>query len=85
MQWTEFQALCDEFESIFFQPFTDIMHIKLLTKRIKTGDHSPVAGKPYPLALKHYEWIQEETNAIQKEVSIGKSLRSKNSPILVIK
>ena len=27
---------------------------------IYTGDHPPIAKKPYALALKHYDWVRDE-------------------------
>ena len=30
--------------------------------QINIGEHTSVVSKPYPLALKHYEWAREEIN-----------------------
>ena len=32
----------------------------LIQISIDTGDHPPIAKKPYALALKHHEWVKEE-------------------------
>ena len=42
---------------IFFVHQGDIGPIKLLTMDINTGDHLPIAQKPYTLPLKHTHWV----------------------------
>ena len=37
----------------------------LIEMTIDTGDHPPIAKKPYNLALKHYNWVKEEIQAGQ--------------------
>ena len=27
---------------------------------IDTGDSDPISQKPYPIAMKHYQWLKEE-------------------------
>ena len=56
----DFDDLCQEFDDIFSKSSTDIGRIPLLTMDIDTGDHPPMTQKPYSLALKYVEWVQEE-------------------------
>ena len=30
---------------------------------IETGTSEPVSQKPYPVAMKHYQWVKDETNS----------------------
>ena len=27
---------------------------------IDTGDYEPVSQKPYPIVMKHYQWVKDE-------------------------
>ena len=56
----KFDELCDHFPEIFLKSSKDVGKINLITMDIDTGDHPPICQKPYPLALKHYEWVQKE-------------------------
>ena len=38
----------------------------LIEMEIDTGDSLPVAQSPYTLPLKHYEWIQNEIEMLEK-------------------
>ena len=31
---------------------------------IDTGTADPVSQKPYPIAMKHYQWVKEETEKL---------------------
>ena len=33
---------------------------------IDTGDHPPITQRPYSLALKHIEWVQEEIEKLEQ-------------------
>ena len=68
----------------FLQHSADVAYTKLLAMNINTGNHPPMASKPYQLALKHNECVHMEINAIEKADIIEKSLTPMESPILVI-
>ena len=36
----------------------------LIQMSVDTGDHPPIAKKPYTLALKHYDWLKEEIDKL---------------------
>ena len=35
---------------------------KLTKMQIDTGNSKPVSQKPYPIAMKHYDWARDEIN-----------------------
>ena len=37
----------------------------LIEMEIDTGNHPPVASKPYTLPLKHYKWVQREIETLE--------------------
>jgi transposase InsO family protein len=80
----ELNKICDAFPDIFSQHAGDIGHTKLVTMEIDTGDHMPIAQKPYNLALKHYEWVQGELDTLEKAGIIQRSVSPWASPIVVV-
>ena len=56
----------------------------LIKMSIDTGDHAPIAKKPYALALKHYDWVRDETDKLFKAGVIRESHSSWSAPIVVI-
>ena len=32
--------------------------------QIYTGSSNPVSQKPYPIAIKHYDWVKDEINML---------------------
>ena len=51
---------------------------------IDTGDHPPIAKKPYTLALKHYDWVKEEIDKLLEAGVIRESHSSWSAPIVVV-
>ena len=49
-----------------------------------TGDHPPIAKKPYALALKHYDWVRDEIDKLLKAGVIQESHSKLSAPIVVI-
>ena len=41
---------------------------------IDTGDHPPITQRPYSLALKHVEWVQEEIEKLEQAGVITRSM-----------
>ena len=56
----------------------------LLEMTIDTGNHPPIAKKPYTLALKHYDWVKEEIDKLLEAGVIRESHSSWSTPILVV-
>ena len=51
---------------------------------IDTGNHLPIAKKPYALALKHYDWVRDEIDKLLEAGVIRKSHSSWSAPIVVV-
>ena len=51
---------------------------------IDTGDHPPVAKRPYTLALKHHDWVKAETNKLLEAGVIRESDSSWSAPVVVV-
>ena len=50
---------------------------------IDTGDSLPVAQSPYTLPLKHYDWVRQEIETLEKSGVIERSLSRWASPVIV--
>ena len=57
------KLLLEEYESQFTQDETLIGTTPLTSMSIDTGTANPVSQKPYPIAMKHYDWVK---NKIEK-------------------
>ena len=56
-----------------------------LTKmQIATGISDPVLQKPYPIAIKHYDWVKGEISKLLDMKAIHSSHSSWSVPILVL-
>ena len=51
---------------------------------IDTGDSDPVSQKPYPIAMKHYNWVKEEIDKFLEAGVIRNSHSSWSVPIIVV-
>ena len=51
-------ALLKEYESQFAKDETSIGTTPLTSMMIDTGSSDPVFQKPYPIAMKHYQWVK---------------------------
>ena len=51
---------------------------------IDTGDSLPVAQSPYTLPLKHYDWVHQEIETLEKSGVIERSLSRWASPMIVV-
>ena len=51
---------------------------------INTGDSDPVSQKPYPVAMKHYQWVKEEIDKLLEAGVIRNSHSSWSAPIIVV-
>ena len=56
----------------------------LTVMTIDTGDHPPITKKPYTLALKHYDWVKEETDKLLEAEVIRESHLSWSAPIVFV-
>ena len=51
---------------------------------IDTGNSDPVSQKPFPVAMKHYNWVKEEIDKLLEAGVIRNSHSSWSAPIIVV-
>ena len=51
---------------------------------IDTGTADAVSQKPYPIAMKHYEWVEDEIEKLLATKIIHTSCSSWSAPIIVV-
>ena len=51
---------------------------------IDTGDSDPISQKPYPVAMKHYQWVKEEIDKLLEAGVIRNSHSSWSAPIIIV-
>ena len=51
---------------------------------IDTGDHPPIAKRPYTLALKHYEWARKEIDKLVEEGVIRENHSSWSVLVVIV-
>ena len=52
--------------------------------QIDTGNSKPVSQKPYPMAMKHYDWVKDEIKKLLGAKVIHSSQSSWSVPIIVV-
>ena len=53
-------TLLKEYETQFEKDETSIGTTPLTEMTINNGDSEPVSQKPYPIAMKNYQWVKDE-------------------------
>ena len=56
----------------------------LTSMSIDTGTTDPVSQKPYPIAMKHYDWVKSEIEKLLAAKVICPSHYSWSAPIIVV-
>ena len=79
-----FDLLCEQQHEAFSKNNKDIGHTQLIGMEIDTGDSLPVAQSPYTLSLKHYDWVRQEIETLEKSGVIERSLSRWASPVIVV-
>ena len=79
-----FEVLCEQQHEAFSKNNKDIGRTQLIEMEIDTGDSLPVAQSPYTLPLKHYEWVRQEIETLEKSGVIERSLSRWASPVIVV-
>ena len=79
-----FEALCEQQHEAFSKNNKDIGRTQLIEMEIDTGDSLPVAQSPYTLPLKHYDWVRQEIETLEKSGVIKRSLSRWASPVIVV-
>ena len=79
-----FEVLCEQQHEAFSRNNKDIGHTQLIEMEIDTGDSLPVAQSLYTLPLKHYDWVRQEIETLEKSGVIERSLSRWASPVIVV-
>ena len=79
-----FEVLCEQQHEAFSKNNKDIGRTQLIEMEINTGDSLPVAQSPYTLPLKHYDWVRQEIETLEKSGVIERSLLRWASPVIVV-
>ena len=79
-----FDELCEKYPTIFSKGSEDIGRTQLITMDIDTGNSPLVSSRPYTLALKHHQWVQDEIETLERAGVITKSMSPWASPIVVV-
>ena len=69
-----FDKLCKKYDDIISKNSGDIGKTMLVKMEIDTGNHPPIASKPYTLPLKYYEWVQKEIETLERAGIIERSI-----------
>ena len=80
----ELNALLKEYESQFPKDETSIGTTPLTSMMTDTGNSDPVSQKPYPIAMKHYQWVKEDIEKLLAAKVIHSSRSSWSAPIIVV-
>ena len=72
------------FKDQFAKFETTIGTTPLTQMTIDMGDSDPVSQKPYPVAMKHYQWVKEEIDKLLEAGVIRNSHSSWLAPIIVV-
>ena len=76
--------LLGTFKDQFAKDEMTIGTTSLTQMSIDTGDSDPVSQKPYPIAMKHYNWVKEEIEKLLEAGVIRNSHSSWSAPIIVV-
>ena len=79
-----FEELCEQQHEAFSKNNKDIVHTQLIEMEIDTGDSLPVVQSLYTLPLKHYDWVHQEIETLEKSGVIERSLSRWASPVIVV-
>ena len=52
--------------------------------QIDTGNSEPVSQRPYPITMKHYDWVRSEINKLLDVQVIHRSHSSWMAPIIAV-
>ena len=76
--------LLGTFKDQFMEDETAIGTTPLTQMSIDMGDSDPISQKPYPIAMKHYQWVKEEIDKLLEAGVIRNSHSSWLAPIIVV-
>ena len=77
-------SLLEKYHLQFAQDERSIGTTTLTSMSIDTGTANPVSQKPYPIAMKHYDWVKTEIDKLLVAKVICSSHSSWSAPIIVV-
>ena len=80
----DLELLLQEYESQIAKDETSIGTTPLISMTIDTSTSKPISQKPYPIAMKHYQWVKDEIEKLFAEKVICTSQSSWSAPIIVV-
>ena len=78
------KLLLEEYDLQFAQDEMSIGTTPLTSMSIDTGTANPVSQKPYPIVMKHYDWVKNEIEKLLAAKVICSSHSSCSAPIIVV-
>ena len=78
------KLLLQEYKSQFTKDETTTGTTPLMSMTIDMGTADPVSQKPYPIAMKHYQWVKDEIEKLLTAKVICTSHSSWSAPIIVV-
>ena len=78
------KLLLEEYDSQFTQDETSIGMTMLTSMSIDPGTADPVSQKPYPIVMKHYDWVKNEIKKLLAAKVMHSSCSSWSAPIVVV-
>ena len=81
---SKLDALLKEYDSQFAKDEKSIGTTPLTEMTIDTGTSDLVSQKPYPVAMKNYQWVKDETEKFLTAKVICSSRSSWSAPIIVV-
>ena len=81
---SKLDALLKEYASQFTKDEISIGTTPLMEMTINMGTSDPVSQKPYPIAMKNYQWVKDEIEKLLTAKVIHSSRSSWSAPIIVV-
>ena len=81
---SKLDTLLKEYISQFTKDETSTGMTSLTEMTIDTGASNPVSQKPYPIAMKNYQWVKEEIEKLLTAKVIQSSRSSWSAPFIVV-
>ena len=81
---SKLDALPEEYASQFVKDETSIGMTPLTEMTIDTDTSEPVSQKPYPIAMKNYQWVKDEIEKLLTAKVIHSSRSSWSASITVV-
>ena len=76
--------LLKEYETQFAKDETSIGTTPLTEMTINTGDSELISQRPYPIAMKNYQWVKDEIEKLLTVKVICSNRLSWSAPIIVV-